>query len=172
LVNEISIHFYKFDLILENLKLFKKGAPTSWGLREKLNEEQLKKNDKYKNQISDNTEYQDRYQLHSQDAYSNNYSKFIRGNSNGNGGGISKDLSTSCYELNKSLNSDSNSRTKGTTQSRDVMESIYSSMFKKSTKAPRTFYYLGKIPTNGLLDIYSMKDFETLTPLKQPDQII
>jgi hypothetical protein len=44
------------------------------------------------------------------------------------------------------------------------MDSIYNDIFVKTNKAPRTFYYLGKIPTNGTLDVYNMKDFETLTP--------
>jgi hypothetical protein len=49
-------------------------------------------------------------------------------------------------------------------QTGDVMDSIYNNIFVKTNKAPRTFYYLGKIPTNGTLDVYNMKDFETLTP--------
>ena len=53
-------------------------------------------------------------------------------------------------------------------QARDVLDTVYANMLLKSQKAPRTFYYLGKIPTNGLLDVYSMKDFETLTPFNQP----
>ena len=41
-------------------------------------------------------------------------------------------------------------------------------MLVRSKRVPRTFYYLGKIPTNGSLDVYSMKDFETLTPVYEP----
>lgn len=48
------------------------------------------------------------------------------------------------------------------------MDSVYNNMLVKSEKAPRTFYYLGKVPTNGALDVYSMKDFQTLTPVYQP----
>ena len=57
-------------------------------------------------------------------------------------------------------------------QTKDVMETVYANMLIKSSKAPRTFYYLGKIPTNGALDVYSMKDFETLTPAKDPAKYI
>ncbi len=53
-------------------------------------------------------------------------------------------------------------------QARDVMDTVYANMLMKSSKAPRTFYYLGKIPTNGALDVYSMRDFETLAPVNEP----
>jgi hypothetical protein len=49
------------------------------------------------------------------------------------------------------------------------MNSVYNDLFAKTNKAPRTFYYLGKIPTDGALDVYSMKDFETLTPVVAKD---
>lgn len=55
-------------------------------------------------------------------------------------------------------------------QARDVMDTVYSNMLIKSSKAPRTFYYLGKIPTNGALDVYSMRDFETLAPINEPSK--
>jgi hypothetical protein len=54
-------------------------------------------------------------------------------------------------------------------QTGDVTNSVYNDLLVKTNKAPRTFYYLGKIPTNGSLDVYSMKDFETLTPLAAKD---
>ena len=35
-------------------------------------------------------------------------------------------------------------------------------MLDKSNRAPHAFYYLGKVLTDGSMDVYCMKNFETL----------
>lgn len=132
-------------------------SPTTWGLLESKKNEKIRYEDKYKSQLPNLSEYNDRFQRHSAE----NYLKRSLLS-------VPKNLSTSFFEINKTLNNQLDTRsTTGRLrqpQTGDVMNSVYNEMFIKSTKAPRTLYYLGKIPTNGALDVYSMKDFETLTP--------
>lgn len=111
------------------------------------------------------TEYTDRYQKHPSDVYLNR-----------NTVGVPKDISASFNDINIKLNQTPKARSTSSSlrepQARDVMDTIYEKMLIRSSKAPRTYYYLGKIPTNGALDVYSMKDYETLTPVREPTKNI
>ena len=128
---------------------------------DKLKKKSEQGDDKYKSQLPDLSEYQERYQKHSNEAYLQR-----------NQTGIPKNISTSFYDINKKLNNTTRPRqTSGSLrqpQARDVMDTVYDSMLARSDRAPRTYYYLGKIPTNGALDVFSMKEFETLTPVYNP----
>ncbi len=131
-------------------------------MKQKLSEKRLRAADKHEKQLQDVSEYSDRYQKHPSESYLKR-----------NASACPKDLSTSLYDLNAKLNDIPRARTTTSTsvrlpQTKDVMENVYENMLVKSKKAPRTFYYLGKIPTNGALDVYSMNDFETLTPVYAP----
>ena len=141
------------------------ASPTKWGLVEKQKNNLIRENDKYTNQWPNVTEYSDRFQRHSKESYLNRVTT-----------GVPKDVSTNHYDLNIKLNNAPKPRTTNSTslrlpQARDVLDTVYANMLIKSSKAPRTFYYLGKIPTNGALDVYSMRDFETLDPVNQPQRI-
>lgn len=122
----------------------------------------MRENDKYVNQLADRSEYRDRYQKPADDNYHRRSMA-----------ACPKELSTSLFDINTKLNDAPRARTSDSTsrrlpQTKDVMQNVYENMLVKSKKAPRTFYYLGKIPANGSLDVYSMKDFETLTPVYEP----
>jgi hypothetical protein len=123
--------------------------------------DQIREEDKFKSQLRNLSEYTDRYQSHPSEAYLNR-----------NTAGVPKEISSSFNDINVKLNNMPKSRSTTSSlrepQARDVMETIYTKMLIKSSKAPRTYYYLGKIPTNGALDVYSMKDYETLTPKYEP----
>ncbi len=81
---------------------------------------------------------------------------------------VPTEISSSNYDINIKLNKNTKPRTTNSQarepQARDFMDTVYHNMLDKSNRAPRTFYYLGKVPTDGSLDVYSMKDFETLVP--------
>jgi hypothetical protein len=132
-------------------------SPTRWGLLDKKRNDLIREEDKYKSQLPNLSEYNDRFQKHSRESYLKRSML-----------SVPKNVSTNFFEINKTLNNQTRPRTlDGSSrlpQTGDVMNSIYNEMFVKSSKAPRTLYYLGKIPTNGALDVYSMKDFETLVP--------
>jgi len=137
-------------------------STTKWGLVDKKRNDILREQDKYRNQLPNLSEYAERFQKHSRESYLQR-SKMA----------IPKELSTNFYDINKKLNYQPMPRSNSTSafkapQTRDVMDDVYNNMLVKSEKAPRTFYYLGKVPTNGALDVYSMKDFQTLTPVYQP----
>lgn len=121
--------------------------------------------DKYRNQIPNVSEYADRFQKHPNDSY---LQKTVYA--------VPKNISASFNNLNLTLNNLPKWRsTNGSLrepQARDVLDTVYSDMLVRSAKAPRTFYYLGKVPTNGALDVYSMKNYETLTPVHEPANII
>lgn len=89
--------------------------------------------------------------------------------------GVPKDISTNFYDPNLKLNNTPAARSTTSAlrlpQAKDVMETVYANMLLKSSKAPRTFYYMGKIPTNGALDVYSMRDFETLVPANEHSKV-
>ena len=124
-------------------------------------EKQMRENDKYANQLPDVSEYSDRFQKYPQE-------KYLKRNT-----ACPKELSTSLFDINEKLNNMPRARTTTSTsvrlpQTKDVMENVHNNMLVKSAKLPRTFYYLGKVPTSGALDVYSMKDFETLTPVYEP----
>lgn len=121
--------------------------------------------DKYRNQIPNVSEYADKYQKHSNDSYLQKTTY-----------AVPKNISASFNHLNLTLNNlpkwRSNNGSLREPQARDVLDTVYSDMLVRSAKAPRTFYYLGKVPTDGSLDVYSMKNFETLTPMHEPANII
>jgi hypothetical protein len=122
----------------------------------------MRENDKYANQIPDVTEYAERFQKHASEFYAKR-----------NSATVPRLLSTSMYDTNKTQSGAARARTTVSTatrlpQTKDVLESVYENMLVRSSKTPRTFYYLGKVPTNGALDVYSMKDFETLVPVREP----
>lgn len=121
--------------------------------------------DKYRNQIPNVSEYAERYQKHSNDSYLQR-TPFA----------VPKNISASFNNLNLTLNNfpkwRSTSGSLREPQARDVLDTVYSDMLVRSAKAPRTLYYLGKVPTNGVLDVYSMKNYETLTPVHEPANII
>lgn len=137
------------------------GTPTKWGLVDKKRNEKFREDDKYKNQLPNVSEYNERYQKHPKESY-------LQRTTNG----IQKDISASFNDINVKLNNMPKPRaTDGSLrepQARDVLDTVYSNMLVRSNKAPRTLYYLGKVPTNGALDVYSMRNFETLTPVNQP----
>ena len=85
-----------------------------------------------------------------------------------------KDISTSLYVLNSTLNNTPKPRTTDTSlrqpQTRDVLDIVYSNMYKKPKDMPRTLYYLGKVPTDGSTGVYRVRDFETLMPPVDYDQ--
>ena len=116
----------------------------------------------YINKLEDLSEYSDKYQKHSIEFYQKrNFSL------------VPSDLSTGICDLKTKLNNFPRTRTASSTsmgllETKDVMENVNENIFAKSKKASRTYYYFGKIPTNGLLDIYSMKDFETLASTYVP----
>lgn len=112
--------------------------------------------DKYKNQLAELSEYNERYQEYPTEAYIKR-SLFS----------APKNISTSLYDINKTLNQNKHRFPKRQTD--DLMNVICNNMFVNNKKSPSTYYYLGKIPTNGTLDIYSMKDFETLTNIAIKD---
>ena len=126
--------------------------------------DKMREDDKYKSQLRNLSEYSDRYQNHPSEAYLNRRTA-----------GVPKEVSSSFNDINVTLNNMPKSRTTSSSlrepQARDVMETIYNKMLIKSSKAPRTYYYLGKIPTDGALDVYSMKDYETLTPKYEPSSV-
>ncbi|CAF1029802.1 unnamed protein product [Brachionus calyciflorus] len=140
-------------------------SPTKWGLVDKKRNEKFLEDDKYKNQIPNVSEYFDRYQTHSKDAY---LQRTISA--------VPKEISASFNKLNLTLNNQPKPRSYSGSlrepQARDVLDTVYANMLIKSSKAPRTFHYLGKVPTNGLLDVYSMKNYETLTPVHEPQNVI
>lgn len=121
----------------------------------------MREEDKYKSQLPNLTEYTARYQKPSADVYLNSRTM-----------GIPKEISASFNDINQKLGQIPKSRSTNSSlrepQARDVKDTIYEKMLVRSSKAPRTYYYLGKIPTNGALDVYSMKDYETLTPVREP----
>ncbi len=121
----------------------------------------MKEKDKYVSQLPNLSEYNHQFQKHSAESY-------LQKSTNT----IPKEVSASFYDINKKLNHTPKFRSTSSSirepQARDVLDTVYANMLLKSHKAPRTFYYLGKVPTNGVLDVYSMKDFETLTPVNQP----
>ncbi len=88
--------------------------------------------------------------------------------------GVPKDISTSLYVLNSTLNNTPKPRsTSGALrqpQTRDVMDIVYSKMYAKPKDIPRTLYYLGKVPTDGSTGVYRVRDFETLMPPVDYDQ--
>ena len=130
---------------------------------EKKRNDAIRENDRYAKQLPHVSEYAENFQRYS-DA---NYTQRVTTS-------VPTEISSSFYDTNKKLNH--NPMARSTTgamrlpQARDVLDTVYSNMLVKSDKAPRTFYYLGKIPTNGALDVYSMKDFETLTSRHEPLQ--
>lgn len=130
----------------------------------KKRNDDFKEKDKYTSQLPNLSEYSQNYQKHSQESYLQR-SKYT----------VPKEISTSFFDTNKKLNFAPKFRSSTgqlrEPQARDVLDTVYSNMLAKSNKAPRTFYYLGKVPTNGALDVYSMKDFETLTPVYEPTLI-
>ena len=138
------------------------GEPTKWGLGEKKRFDRLRQEDKYKSQLPNLTEYTDRYQKPPGDVYLTRQRTF----------GVPREISASFNDINVKLGEIPKSRSTSSSlrepQARDVMDTIYDKMLARSSKAPRTYYYLGKIPTNGALDVYSMKDYETLTPVREP----
>ena len=121
----------------------------------------MREADKYASQLPNLSEYSHHFQKHPNESY-------LQRSTNT----IPKEVSTSFYDINKKLNYTPKFRSTSSSvrepQARDVLDTVYANMLLKSQKAPRTFYYLGKVPTNGVLDVYSMKDFETLTPVNQP----
>jgi hypothetical protein len=118
----------------------------------------MRENDKYAHQLQEVSEYSDRYQRHPAETYAKR-----------NSATVPKSLSTSLYDTNQTQKDMPRARsTTRLPQNKDVLADVYDNMLVKSRKAPRTFYYLGNIPTNGALDVYSMKNFETLTPVREP----
>jgi hypothetical protein len=120
-------------------------------------EQRMRENDKYANQLADRSEYSERFQKYSAETYA------VR-----NSATVSRSLSTSLYDAGQK---DVPARARTSVrlpQTKDVLADVYENMLVRARRAPRTFYYLGKIPTNGALDVYSMKDFETLTPVREP----
>lgn len=81
---------------------------------------------------------------------------------------VPTEISSSNYDPNVKLNHNTKPRCMNgqlrEPQARDFMDTVYHNMLDKSNRVPRTFHYLGKVPTDGSLDVYSMKDFETLAP--------
>lgn len=149
----------------KRINFFLLDRPTSWGLVDKKRNERYLEEDKYRNQIPNVSEYSERFQKHPSSAYLQR-TTFA----------VPKDISASFNKLNLTLNNNPKPRTNSGSlrlpQARDVLDTVYSNMLVKSDKAPRTFYYLGKVPTNGALDVYSMKNFETLTSVNEPANII
>jgi hypothetical protein len=132
------------------------AEPTSWGLVDKHRNEVAKENDKYASQLPNLSEYNQKFQKHPQENY-------MQRSVNS----VPTELSASHYDLNLKMNNMPKTRNQTglrEPQARDFMETVYHNMLDKSNRAPRTFYYLGKIPTDGTFDAYSMKDFETLAP--------
>lgn len=136
-------------------------TPTQWGLVHKKRNDEVRERDKYVSQLPNLSEYNHHFQKHPTESY-------LQKNTNS----IPKEVSASFYDINNKLNNAPKFRSTSSgirePQARDVLDTVYANMLLKSQKAPRTFYYLGKVPTNGLLDVYSMKDFETLTPVNFP----
>lgn len=133
------------------------AAPTSWGLVDKKRNEVYKEHDKYASQLPNLSEYNDRFQKHADEKYMERVTT-----------SVPTEISSSNYDLNVKLNHNTKPRKMDGSlrepQARDFMDTVYHNMLDKSNRAPRTFYYLGKVPTDGSMDVYSMKDFETLTP--------
>ena len=123
----------------------------------------MREKDKYVSQLPNLSEYNHHFQKHSAESY-------LQRSTNT----IPKEVSASFNDINQKLNYTPKYRSTSSSvrepQARDVLDTVYANMLLKSHKAPRTFYYLGKIPTNGMLDVYSMKDFETLTPNNMPSK--
>lgn len=121
--------------------------------------------DKYLSQLPNVSEYKARYQVHSANCYLQQQTS-----------GVPKDLSTSLYVLNNTLNNTTKPRSTSSTlrepQTRDVLDVVYTNMFNKPKDVPRTLYYLGKVPTDGSNGVYRMKDFETLMPPVEYDQVV
>lgn len=131
------------------------AEPTSWGLVDKLKNETFKENDKYASQLPHLSEYTDQFQKKS------DYMERVTTS-------IPTEISSTNYDPNIKLNHNTKPRQMNNQlrepQARDFMDTVYHNMLDKSNRAPRTFYYLGKVPTDGTLDVYSMKDYETLAP--------
>lgn len=132
-------------------------APTSWGLVDKHRDKVHREHDKYASQLPNLSEYNERFQSHPDASY------YMRSTN-----AVPTEISSSNFDINKKLNKNTKPRTTNSQprepQARDFMDTVYHNMMDKSNRAPRTFYYLGKVPTDGSLDVYSMKDFETLAP--------
>lgn len=131
------------------------ASPTSWGLVEKKTNDTYKEQDKYVSQLPNLSEYNEKFQKHA------DYSQRVTTS-------VPTEISSSNYDLNVKLNHNEKPRQMNglerEPQARDFMDTVYHNMLDRSNRAPRTFYYLGKVPADGSLDVYSMKDFETLTP--------
>ena len=134
-----------------------KATPTSWGLVEKKQNEIHKEHDRYSSQLPNLSEYNDHFQKHPDASYLERVTT-----------SVPTEISSSHYDPNIKLNHNPKARNFNgqmrEPQARDFMDTVYNNMLDKSNRAPRTFYYLGKVPTDGSMDVYSMKDFETLTP--------
>lgn len=132
-------------------------APTNWGLVEKHRNNTMKEHDKYASQLPNLSEYNEKFQKHADEKYMERVTT-----------SVPTEISSSNYDLNIKLNNMPKKReTDGSLrepQARDFMDTVYHNMLDKANRAPRTFYYLGKVPTDGSMDVYSMKDFETLSP--------
>lgn len=132
------------------------SEPTNWGLGDKHRNAVFKEHDKYASQLPNLSEYNQKFQKHPQENY-------MQRSVNS----VPIEISTSHYDLNKKMNNMPKTRNQvglREPQARDFMDIVYHNMLDKSNRAPRTYYYLGKVPTDGTFDAYSMKDFETLAP--------
>ena len=128
------------------------AEPTRWGMVDKKRDELYNEADKYRSRLRDITEYEQKYQAHERSAYMER-SKF----------GVPKPISTNLQDQTMASGEAAESK-QGRTN--DVMDATYKNSLHADPlkRAQRTMFYLNKIPTDGSLDIYSMRDFETLTP--------
>ena len=130
---------------------------------ERRNHKLALEKDKYLSQLPNVSEYKERFQAYSANSY-------IQAKTSG----VPKDISTSLFVLNSTLNNTPKLRSTGSSlrqpQTRDLMDIVYSNMYQKPKDLPRTFYYLGKVPTDGTTGVYRVRDFETLMPPADYDQ--
>ena len=147
--------FYPFNQFLDR--------STSFGLIERRNQKLALEKDKYLSQLPNVSEYKERFQAYSANSY-------IQAKTTG----VPKDISTSLYVLNNTLNNTPKPRTTGSSmrlpQTRDLLDIVYSNMYQKPKGLPRTLYYLGKVPTDGSTGVYRVRDFETLMPPADYDE--
>lgn len=122
----------------------------------------LREEDTYKSQLPHLSEYNQRYQRHSAASYMNR-TPFS----------VPKTISTNMAKINHSMNNQTRPRLADSglprePQTTDVTASAYDAQFDnragepQQTQVPRTLHYLGKVPTNGAMGVYSLKSFETL----------
>lgn len=132
---------------------------------EEKREKQASEEEKYRKQLPNLSEYTDRYLRPSREVYQNQRTY-----------GVPKEVSASFNDINQKLGEIPKSRSTSSSirepQSRDVTDSMYEKMLVRSRKHPRTYYYLGKVPNDGTLNAFTMRNFETLTPVREPTSFI